>query len=297
MSFFYLASPIDRANGAVKLMVGEVIDELREQLSMVKHVMFTPSEGFSVGYQTAPNRVIELVNQTAQENADGLFVIWPKNARSWGVPVEVERAIQRKQPVVFLWDRDSVSWAMPQAWLDSELFESFDMTDDLQSAVTYAIDWMLSTVEDQKVTRGQKGIPVLKLGEGAQIPTRAYSDDAGFDLYVSEDSVVQPGEFVDIPCAVAVELPAHTWALLTGRSSTLRKKRLLVNQGVIDPGYRGELFAGVWNLSNEPVEVKAGERVAQLIPMHNQALNLNLFEVEQLSPHPRGEQGFGSSGQ
>jgi dUTP pyrophosphatase len=292
---FYLASPIDRANMQIRFTVRQVANDLINELAISEHTVFNPASGFSVGSSAKPNRTIETINQVAQEQADGLIVIWPEGAKSWGVPVEVERAIRRNQPVVFLWDRDAISWAMPQAWSDSDLIESFSLDDSI--SIGHAVDWLEQTIADHKKTTAGNGIPVKLLGDGAKVPTRAYSDDAGFDLYVSEDRSVAPGEFVDIPCAVAVELPPHTWALLTGRSSTLRKKRLLVNQGVIDPGYRGELFAGVWNLSAEPVEVKAGERVAQLIPMHNQALTFDLFEVEQLASHPRGEQGFGSSGQ
>lgn len=292
---FYLASPIDRANMQIRFKVRQVANDLMDELAISEHTLFNPASGFSVGSRATPNRTIETINQVAQEQADGLIVVWPDGAKSWGVPVEVERAIRRNQPVVFLWDREAISWAMPQAWLDSDLIESFSLDSSL--AIEHAVDWLEQTIADHKKTTAGNGIPVKLLGDGAKVPTRAYSDDAGFDLYVSEDRIVAPGEFVDIPCAVAVELPPHTWALLTGRSSTLRKKRLLVNQGVIDPGYRGELFAGVWNLSAEPVEVKAGERVAQLIPMHNQALTFDLFEVEHLASHPRGEQGFGSSGQ
>lgn len=293
---FYLASPIDRAGSVIRFNVQEIVGMIREELSDSGHVLFNPADAFFVGPQARPDRTIETINQVAQEQADGIIVVWPEGSKSWGVPVEVERAIKRGQPVVFIWEPKAVSWAMPQAWMFSDLLEHFNINEPV-AAVRYAVDWLEQTVEAHQRSTEGNGIPVKLLGPGAQLPSRAYSDDAGFDLYVSEDRVIEPGEFVDIPCAVAVELPPHTWALLTGRSSTLRKKRLLVNQGVIDPGYRGELFAGVWNMSNEPVEVKAGERVAQLIPMHNQALTFNLFEVENLASHPRGEQGFGSSGQ
>lgn len=141
------------------------------------------------------------------------------------------------------------------------------------------------------MTYGDMKVKVL---EGGRMPTRAHVGDAGFDLYVVGDYVVRPGEFVDIPCGVAVELPAWCWGLLTGRSSTIRSKGLHMAQGVIDNGYRGPLFAGCWNLGDEPVEVHDGERVAQLIP-------LPLFtgvavEVADLTRHERGVQGFGSSG-
>lgn len=127
-------------------------------------------------------------------------------------------------------------------------------------------------------------------------PTRAHDDDAGYDLYVSEDRTIDPGEFVDIPTGIAIQLPRNTWGLLTGRSSTLRKLGLLVNQGIIDYGYRGELFAGVQNLTNHRVLVTAGSRIAQLIVVPNATLDTVLEEVSELDTHERGPRGFGSSG-
>ena len=132
-----------------------------------------------------------------------------------------------------------------------------------------------------------------------EIPTRAYHDDAGFDLYTARTTTIPAHGFQDVSCGIAVELPQGTWGLLTGRSSTLRKRGLLVHTGVIDVGYRGELFAGVWNLTGEPVEVLAGERVSQLILIHNateQATLTLVDSVNEFSLHPRGVNGFGSSG-
>jgi dUTP pyrophosphatase len=131
------------------------------------------------------------------------------------------------------------------------------------------------------------------------LPTRAYPDDAGYDLYVSETTEVPPGAFVDIPTGVAMQLPDWSWGMLTGRSSTLRKRGLLVNTGIIDTGYRGELYAGVFNLTKETVVVEVGERIAQIIILTN-ATRLTsvvpLLEGETLEPHSRGNNGFGSSG-
>ena len=123
---------------------------------------------------------------------------------------------------------------------------------------------------------------------------RAHPGDAGLDLFCSESVVVRPGRFVDIPLGVSVEIPHGYWAMLTGRSSTLRKRGLLVNQGVIDQGYRGPLFAGVWNLTDEHVEVPRGDRVAQLIliPLWTG----EPVSVLHLAESSRGVSGFGSSG-
>lgn len=133
-------------------------------------------------------------------------------------------------------------------------------------------------------------------GDAELEPKRGYVGDAGFDLYVAEDVVVPYAEFVDVPCGVSVELPDGVWAMLTGRSSALRKRGLLVTQGIIDNGYRGPLYAGVRNLHTRNVVLKRGERIAQLIPFSLEAPQLALQRVDSLNSSDRGHNGFGSTG-
>ena len=134
------------------------------------------------------------------------------------------------------------------------------------------------------------------LSETAQGPAKAYDDDAGFDLFVDEDTTIEPSTFVDVPLGVAVKLPEGTWGLLTGRSSTLRKHGLMVAQGVIDCGYTGPLFAGVWNMTDQPVLVTRGMRLVQYILMPNRSIGVSIQQVDQLPKTERGASGFGSSG-
>ena len=123
---------------------------------------------------------------------------------------------------------------------------------------------------------------------------RAYPGDAGFDLFCQGEHQIAPGASLDIPLGVRVQLPEGWWGLLTGRSSALRKRGLVVVQAVIDQGYRGPLYACVQNTTGRVVVVKHGERLAQLVP-------LPLFPgwvvpVQELDGHGRGTNGFGSSG-
>lgn len=127
----------------------------------------------------------------------------------------------------------------------------------------------------------------------ATLPVRGYPGDAGLDLFVADSVHVYPGRFVDVPCGVAVDLPAGFWGRITGRSSTLRKRGLLVSEGIIDNGYTGPLFAGVWNLTNQPVVVHRGDRIAQLIIQRIESWQPVWGEVE---PKDRGVNGFGSTG-
>jgi dUTP pyrophosphatase len=127
-------------------------------------------------------------------------------------------------------------------------------------------------------------------------PTRAHHDDAGLDLYVQGDYWIEPGHTVDLDLGVSIKSPPGTWTLLTGRSSTMRNRGLLVAQGIIDPGYVGPLYATVHNLRKEIVEVHDGERIAQLIVLPNLTQFVEPVRVTELPDTARGDKGFGSSG-
>jgi dUTP pyrophosphatase len=146
---------------------------------------------------------------------------------------------------------------------------------------------------------GKRKVISFKVEEenGGQLPVKAHESDAGFDLFVSEERIVEAGEFVDLPTAVSMELPEGYWGLIIGRSSTERKRFMRVMPGVIDSGYRGELFVGVTNLYRYPGEsvvVRKGDRLAQLIivPMERMVG----MAVPTLGEHERGTNGFGSTG-
>ena len=287
----YLSHPIDRANDEVKTKVTTAKYEFLTALLNHKTnaVVFKPQDAFFVSKDAQLSDSIESINQAALKRANAMVVLWPHGSSSWGVPVEVERAVHAGMPIAFLIE-DAPTWSMPLAWHDSEMLQGFEWD---EAGIEQAVLWLELVAKSEF---GQDLLPTKLMSDQAQLPTKAYADDAGFDLHVSEETWIQPGEFVDVPCAVAVELPSDTWALLTGRSSTLRRHKLMVNQGVIDPGYRGELFAGVWNLGSEPIKVEVGDRLAQLILMPNRALNARLVAVNELAPHQRGQSGFGSSG-
>lgn len=137
---------------------------------------------------------------------------------------------------------------------------------------------------------------VKRLSNNAQLPTNGHDDDCGLDLYCSEEQTIEPGAWADIATDVAVKLPPRTWGMLTGRSSAVRTHGLMVLQGVIDEGYTGELYACVYNIRSQPVTVTAGQRLAQLIIMHNVRAGVAIREVEELPTTNRGANGFGSTG-
>lgn len=107
--------------------------------------------------------------------------------------------------------------------------------------------------------------------------------------------VINPGERHLLPTDIKLEIPKGYWVAVEARSST-SKKSLIVPKGVIDEGYRGEIFAQIINVGKEPVEIYHGDRLVQLIIQKNETRNTVVEDVDELSQSERGESGFGSSG-
>jgi dUTP pyrophosphatase len=82
--------------------------------------------------------------------------------------------------------------------------------------------------------------------------------------------------------------------LLVRDRSSMASRGIATTAGVIDAGYRGEILVLMTNLSETAVELKAGEKIAQMIPLP--VLTGEVETVESLEESARAEKGFGSSG-
>ena len=128
---------------------------------------------------------------------------------------------------------------------------------------------------------------------------RGRRDDVGFDLTCIESHIIWPFCTVDIPTGWDVCLPPSVWGSIKARSSTLHHRKLIVLEGVIDPGYRGELSVVVFNPTPWPKQVKAGDRLAQfiLVPLLRPQVE---YHTDKKHPRwqntQRGPNGFGSTG-
>lgn len=136
----------------------------------------------------------------------------------------------------------------------------------------------------------------FELGKDAKTPYKKHIGDAGWDLFVSKGCTIPAGETVDVHTNIKMDMPPYLYARITGRSSTLRKYNLLVNEGIIDNGYTGELFVCVRNMGKKPFKVEKGMRLAQILFYTIE--DVRWSEVDQVLPTPgkRGDAGFGSTG-
>lgn len=133
----------------------------------------------------------------------------------------------------------------------------------------------------------------VKLDEGAIIPSRAHSTDAGLDIYSREDQIVPAKESAVFDTGVHIELPQGTVGMLKSKSG-LNVKHGIVSEGVIDVGYTGSIRVKLYNHSGFDYKVKAGDKISQLVilPIFTPTPCL----VDSLDATERGDNGFGSSG-
>lgn len=127
------------------------------------------------------------------------------------------------------------------------------------------------------------------------LPSRAYGDAAAFDLCSTETASIYPGDTKMIGLGFAVDLDGYA-GLLLPRSGLGSKGLILGNTiGLIDPSYRGELKALLWNRNNAgpPFNISYGDKVCQLMVVSFVAPKVE--EVFELDDTERGQGGFGSS--
>lgn len=136
-------------------------------------------------------------------------------------------------------------------------------------------------------------VQALRIKGSAKLPAHVHPGDVGYDLFILGDHVVQPGERLDLPTGIALAMGDAIYARITGRSSASRRG-LHVVEGIIDSGYRGELFAAVVNQTDHPIELRHHERVAQVV--FALAVRPVIQEISVLPRSVRGDAGFGSTG-
>lgn len=291
----YLAYPIDQMVSAHEVYLYDQIEKFKQMLIDfgAAQWVFDPGDAFRVHPHAELDDGLPRINRHALNNADVTAAFLPAGKASVGVPMEIDRAHSLgRLTIVF---SDAKSWMLQYPGRRAPI-RFHDWEDESLARAIDAIGAYIPEDNDYVVPDELRVMKLDPTDTRNLMPTRTFSDDAGLDLIVSETTTVYPGRFEDIPCGIAVELPGHTWGLVTGRSSALRKRGLLIHSGVIDAGYRGPLFAGAWNMRDKKVTIEAGERIAQLIVMNNATRRTVPFMVDQLSPSARGVAGFGSTG-
>jgi dUTP pyrophosphatase len=156
-------------------------------------------------------------------------------------------------------------------------------------------------------------LSVTKFHPDAKLPVRNLDLDVGYDLYANRFEIPDPlqpsqtieadavglrtGDIVKVYTDVGLVIPDEHGGFIKDRSG-LGSRGLHVLGGVIDPSYRGNIVVCLINLGRGWVDLKRGDRVAQLVVLKTsqfETAELTLDEFSRLET-ARQDKGFGSSG-
>lgn len=140
-------------------------------------------------------------------------------------------------------------------------------------------------------------IAIQRIDHTLPLPRYESEGAVAFDIVTRETMTIEPGKIALIPGNVIVAVPHGYMLMIAPRSSMPRKKGLVFphSMGIIDQDYHGEkdeLLVQAQNITDAPVTVERGERIAQGVFLKIERADWK--EVESHGKESRG--GFGTTG-
>jgi deoxyuridine 5'-triphosphate nucleotidohydrolase len=183
--------------------------------------------------------------------------------------------------------------------IPSELYESY-----LEYRSTNVVDLFGNVVDSHKRYElnqllQERVLPecrVIRKDPNAVIPFKARLSDVGYDLTVIRKHKDLTSNTALYDTGIAIDIPFRYYAEIAPRSSLSKSGYMISNSiGIIDPGYKGNLYIALTKVSPEVPELAFPFRCGQLI--FKRQVFINLVEtVEELETSTRGDGGYGSTG-
>jgi len=141
-------------------------------------------------------------------------------------------------------------------------------------------------------------VHVSRIDPSLPLPAYQTAGSVAFDLSPRVDAIIAPNAVVLVPANLIVEVPKGYVLLIAGRSSLPKRGLVLANSiGVIDQDYHGpqdELRLQLRNITDQPVTVQRGDRLAQGFFVPVERTEWQEIQLEDVTAASRG--GFGSTG-
>jgi len=137
-------------------------------------------------------------------------------------------------------------------------------------------------------------IKIKRIDKTLPLPEYHTEGAVAFDLYSRLDTAISPKSLERLPTNVIIEIPRGYMLEIKDRSSTLKKKGLLISTGYIDNDFHGdsdEILLQAYNISDEEVKIERGERLGQGVFVKIEKSEWQ--EVENMGDDNRG--GFGTT--
>jgi len=139
---------------------------------------------------------------------------------------------------------------------------------------------------------------IKKLDPTVEIPTYKTEGASGMDLmaFIKEPIKLAPQSSCLVPTGLSVAFSNEYEIQIRPRSGLAAKNNISVlnTPGTIDSDYRGEIKIILFNHGNKEFIINNKDRVAQMILMPINKMDLE--EVKDLPDTLRGKGGFGSTG-
>ena len=143
-------------------------------------------------------------------------------------------------------------------------------------------------------------ILIYRNNELIEMPKKATSGSAGYDVYSIDNVNIAPGEIVMMPTGIHMVIPDGYECQVRPRSSLAVKHGITIinSPSTIDSDYRGEVKIPLINHGKETVTLLRGDRIAQFVFVKLADLNVEEITKESFEEFEtdRGTGGFGSTG-
>ena len=133
----------------------------------------------------------------------------------------------------------------------------------------------------------------VMIDDGAYMPERAHTTDAGYDLRSPDDAYLAAFTNVTIDTGVHMLIPEGYAGVLVSKSG-LNIKDDITSTGLIDSGYTDSIRVKLYNHGANGKSIKRGMKISQIIIVP--VMTPELEETDELPETERGDNGFGSSG-
>ena len=130
-----------------------------------------------------------------------------------------------------------------------------------------------------------------------QVPYKATSESAGYDLYAAEDKEILPETNAIVSLDLRMAIPKGFFGKIFSRSGLFLNHEITAEAGVIDSGFHGIVQVLLFNHSDKTFYAKKGDRIAQIVFLEKFNVKFEMVQsVDLLPKSERNENGFGSTG-
>lgn len=139
---------------------------------------------------------------------------------------------------------------------------------------------------------------IYRENKEAIMPKKAERLSSGYDLFCPNDITLEPNSITLINLGFKMEIPDGFDVQIRSRSGMAKKGLTVANSpGTVDSSYEGFICVLLENKNNVQVEIKTGDRIAQMVIL--KLPEVELKEKNYYTPrenNQRKDGGFGSTG-